>query len=260
MAGVMMDLIVEILGLGLLYACFWFILSIIFKRNDIADIAWGLGYILLCAYLFWTQAVTDLSILMYDLVALWGLRLSLHIGIRNSKKPEDFRYNNWRKEWGKAFYLRSFLQVYLLQVVILLVVSTPLIIVSQFGSNIINGYSITLTIFWLIGFIWQALADYQLAQFKKHRTDKDQVLQTGLWKYSRHPNYFGEILMWWSIGLIAVPLEWGWIGLISPLLISYLLLNVSGVPMLEKRYEGNLAFESYKKKTPAVFPKFKFKD
>jgi len=256
----MMGLMLEVLALGFLYACLWFSLSIILKRNDIADIAWGIGYILLCAYLFWTQDLSDLAILMYALVTLWGLRLSLHIGLRNSKKPEDFRYNNWRKEWGKAFYLRSFLQVYLLQVLILLVVSTPLIIVSEFGSNIINVYSIVLSILWLIGFMWQALADYQLTQFKKHRTDKEQVLQTGLWKYSRHPNYFGEILMWWSIGLIAVPLAWGWIGLISPLLISYLLLNVSGVPMLEKRYEGNSAFEAYKKKTPAVFPKFRFKD
>lgn len=255
----MMSLILEILGLGFLYASFWFVLSIIFKRNDIADIAWGIGYILLCGYLLWTQEVNDLAILMYALVTLWGLRLSLHIGIRNSKKSEDFRYNNWRKEWGNAFYLRSFLQVYLLQVVILLVVSTPLVIVSQFGSNILNVYSITLSILWFVGFMWQAVADNQLAQFKKHRTDKEQVLQTGLWKYSRHPNYFGEILMWWSIGLIAVPLEWGWIALISPFLISYLLLNVSGVPMLEKRYEGNAAFESYKKKTPAVFPRFKFK-
>lgn len=256
----MMSLILEILGLGFLYASFWFALSIIFKRNDIADIAWGIGYILLCAYLFWTQSVTDLSVLMYVLVTCWGLRLSLHIGIRNSKKSEDFRYNNWRKEWGKSFYLRSFLQVYLLQVVILIVVSMPLILVAEFGSNIINGYSIALSIIWLIGFMWQAIADYQLTQFKKHRTDKEQVLQTGLWKYSRHPNYFGEILMWWSIGLIAVPLAWGWIALISPFLISYLLLNVSGVPMLEKRYEGNAAFESYKKKTPAVFPRFKFKN
>jgi steroid 5-alpha reductase family enzyme len=259
MAWVMMTLIIEILGLGLLYASFWFILSLVFKRNDIADIAWGLGYVLLCIYLFFNQNVSDLAIVLYSLVSIWGLRLSLHIGLRNRKKSEDFRYNNWRKEWGNNFYARSFLQVYLLQVIILITVSIPLILVSQFGSDQIDVFTFACILIWLIGFIWQATADFQLTQFKKKRTDKTQILNTGLWKYSRHPNYFGEILMWWAIGLIVLPINLGWLGLISPLLISYLLLNVSGVPMLEKRYDGNEAFQTYKKQTPAVFPRFNFK-
>ncbi|KYG72952.1 hypothetical protein AWN68_09645 [Roseivirga echinicomitans] len=105
-------------------------------------------------------------------------------------------------------------------------------------------------------FFFQAVADYQLKQFKKKRNSKDEILQTGLWKYSRHPNYFGEIVMWWSLAVMVLPINYGGLAFISPVFITFLLLKVSGVPMLEKRYEGNEAFDVYKTKTPVVFPRF----
>lgn len=252
----MTGLIINILLLGLAYANFWFVISIITKRNDIADVAWGMGYVGLCAFLYFSGYRSDIALIIYALVALWGGRLSLHIGLRNRKKKEDFRYNKWRKEWGSNFYWRSYLQVYMLQVLLLLLISIPIIITTQSPEASLNLFTYLGLILWLIGFYWQVVGDYQLSQFKRQKTDKDQVMQSGLWKYSRHPNYFGEILMWWGIGLIVLPLSYGWIGLASPLLITYLLLFVSGVPMLEKRYKGNAAFETYKEKTPAVFPKF----
>ena len=250
-------LITDLLFLALAYASFWFIVSIILKRNDIADVAWGMGYVGLCVYLFLTQSSGELSTYVYVLVILWGGRLSLHIGLRNRKKREDFRYKQWREEWGSNFYWRSYLQVYLLQVLLLLMISIPIIIVSQSYDSELGFLAGAGLVMWLAGFYWQAVGDYQLGQFKKQKTDKDQVMQTGLWKYSRHPNYFGEILMWFGIAIIVLPVMDGWIGLISPILITFLLLKVSGVPMLEKRYRGNAAFEEYKKITPAVFPKFK---
>ena len=98
------------------------------------------------------------------------------------------------------------------------------------------------------------VGDYQLARFIKTRKDREAVLRTGLWRYSRHPNYFGEILMWWGLFLIVLPLPYGWMAAVSPLTITWLLAFVSGVPMLEKRYENNPAYQAYKKRTNALFP------
>ena len=251
----MINLLTDLFLLVLAYASFWYIVSLILKRNDIADVAWGLGYVLLCVYLYFTLPSSNLSKLVYLLVCIWGLRLSIHIGARNIKKSEDFRYEKWRKEWGKTFYWRSFLQVYLLQGLILLVISTPITLVAYAGGNI-TWLSYVGLMVWLFGFIYQAVADYQLKQFKKKENKQTRFLQTGLWKYSRHPNYFGEILMWCGIATMVLLTGYGWVGLISPITITYLLLYVSGVPMLEKRYEGNTEFEAYKARTPAVFPRF----
>ncbi len=253
-AGVI-DLLSNIFLLAFGYASFWFIVSLILKRNDIADVAWGFGYVLLCVYLYFNTERSDLSTLVYALVCIWGIRLSVHIGLRNMKKTEDFRYLKWREEWGKTFYWRSFLQVYLLQVVILLVISSPVTLVAYFGG-VISWVSYTALPFWLFGFFYQAVADHQLKQFKRKRHSKDEILQTGLWKYSRHPNYFGEIVMWWSLAVMVLPINYGGLAFISPVFITFLLLKVSGVPMLEKRYEGNEEFDAYKSQTPAVFPRF----
>ena len=120
------------LGLFLLiYASIWYVISLIKKRNDVADIAWGLGYVGLCVYLFLRGAQQDYALLVYLLVMLWGLRLSIYIGLRNSGKKEDFRYKQWREEWGSTFYWRSYLQVYLLQAFFLLLISSPVIMASQ---------------------------------------------------------------------------------------------------------------------------------
>lgn len=254
----MTSLFINLFFLGIAYASAWFIVSLVLKRNDIADVAWGMGFAGLCLYLFFTESNNELSELIYGLVVFWGFRLSLHIGLRNRKKAEDFRYNNWRKEWGKSFFWRSYLQIYLLQVLLLLLISLPIIIASQATIFEWTIWTYIGTALWLIGFYWQAVGDYQLKEFKESKTENEQILQTGLWKYSRHPNYFGEICMWWGIWVITIPLENGVFGLIGPLLITYLLLYVSGVPMLEKRYKGNGAFKEYKKKTPTVFPFLKF--
>ena len=106
---------------------------------------------------------------------------------------------------------------------------------------------------WLLGFYWQALGDAQLMQFGKTK-EPGAIMQTGLWKYSRHPNYFGEILMWWGIGCMVFPQPLGWLALIGPLTITWLLTSVSGVPMLEKKYRNHAGYQQYKTQTPALFP------
>lgn len=237
-----------------IYATTWFAISVYVKRNDVADIAWGFGYILTCSFLFISYPVSAVLKLLYILVTLWGFRLSMYIWLRNKNKTEDFRYKAWRDAWGKYFYLRSYLQVYLLQGLFLLIIISPVIhaaAATPYSWNLFTWFGL---LCWLIGFYFQAVADWQLAVFKSDIKNKGLIIQTGLWKYSRHPNYFGEILMWWGIFIITIPYPNSFYFIAGPLTITGLLVFVSGIPMLEKKYKGNPAFEDYKKRTSALIP------
>ena len=236
-----------------LYATCWYIIAIIKKRNDVADIAWGLGYILLALFLFIYTPHSSLATLLYCLVTVWGIRLSVHIYLRNRKKGEDYRYKQWRDEWGNSFYIRSYLQVFLLQGVFLLIIASPLLLVA--GSNeVCSIYTCIGFVFWVVGFYFQSVSDYQLSVFIRNKKSSDDIIDTGLWKYSRHPNYFGEIMMWWGIYIIVIPMNNSTWFIVSPLTISFLLLFVSGIPLLEKKYKNHTAFQLYKKKTSAIIP------
>ena len=236
------------------YASIWFAIAVYKKRNDVADIAWGIGYTILCVYLFISYPASPVLILLYSIITLWGLRLSLHIYTRNKNKAEDYRYKAWRDEWGKSFYLRSYLQVFLLQAVFLLTIISPVIHAARAEKLQWNAFTSIGLCGWIIGFYFQAMADWQLAVFKSDKNNKGLIIQTGLWKYSRHPNYFGEILMWWSIFIITIPFANSFYFIVSPLTITLLLVFVSGIPMLEKKYKGNAAFEEYKKRTSVLIP------
>ncbi len=236
------------------YATLWYIIALIKKRNDVADIAWGLGYIVICIFLLLTQEQSPISILLYVLVTLWGLRLAIYIYSRNTNKSEDFRYRQWRADWGRHFYWRSYLQVFLLQGLILLIIISPVIFVAVNAPAEWSGFTIAGLCCWAIGFFFQAVGDYQLSVFVKTRKHKDDIMQTGLWKYSRHPNYFGELMMWWGIFIVIIPMHGSLFFIISPVTITGLLLFVSGIPMLEKKYVGNKNFEAYKKRTSALIP------
>lgn len=237
-----------------LYATLWYAVALYKKRNDVADIAWGPGYILICVYLFITQAWSPVSLLLYILVTIWGSRLAGHIYNRNKNKTEDFRYRQWREAWGKSFYWRSYLQVFLLQAFILLIIISPVMFAAVNAPAAWNIFTIIGSCCWLAGFYFQSVGDYQLSVFLKQRKDKSDIMQTGLWKYSRHPNYFGELLMWWGIFIIVIPIPYGLFFMVSPLTITLLLLFVSGIPMLEKKQAGNEKFQAYKKRTSALIP------
>lgn len=251
-------MLATIFQIGLFIFCYvsvWFLISLLLKRNDIADIAWGLGFVAIVYFLFITQAPTLQSVIVYMLTVIWGIRLAIHIGVRSKDKPEDFRYKKWREEWGEYFVLRSYLQVYLLQGFFMWIISLPIIVVSMAQNQPISPFVLIGCIIWLIGFVFESIGDYQLMLFIKQRQNKSDIMQTGLWKYTRHPNYFGEVLVWWGIFIMVLPLEYGLWAIISPITISFLLLYVSGIPMLEAKYKDNVAFEEYKKRTSAFFPK-----
>ena len=236
------------------YVSAWFIISLMIKRNDVADIAWGLGFVAIVIFLFVTQTHTLQSGVVYILTVIWGIRLDIHIGLRSKGKPEDFRYKKWREDWGKNFALRSYLQVYLLQGFFMWIISVPIIVVSMAKNQATTPFLLFGSIVWLIGFAFESIGDYQLMLFIKQKQNKSDIMQTGLWKYTRHPNYFGEVLVWWGIYIIVLPLQYAIWAIISPITISYLVLYVSGIPMLEAKYKDNVAFEEYKKRTSAFFP------
>jgi steroid 5-alpha reductase family enzyme len=186
------------------------------------------------------------------MVLLWGIRLSWHIGKRNLTKSEDARYAAWRTEWGNTIYWRSYLKVFVLQSVLMVLVALPLIAVN---GNPIGGWEFFDTFGLLLftyGFVTEILADKQLSDFLSEPSNKGKVLDTGLWATSRHPNYFGEVTLWWGIGLMSV--AGGWWALIGPAVITYLILHVSGVPMLETKMASDPKYSEYLTKTSRFFP------
>lgn len=243
----------------LVYMNLAFILSLIKKNAAIVDTAWGLGFVLVVATNLARESLAHQTpdprqLLTAVLVFIWGTRLSWHIYKRNRGKPEDYRYANWRQKWRKNFVMRSYFQIFILQGFFMLVILTPVLLVFKnrtAGLNLLDFLGLAV---WLGGFFFEATADCQLRQFKKNPENRGRLITTGLWKYSRHPNYFGESVMWWGLFLIVLSTPGGWLGIISPLTITLLLTKVSGVPLLEKKYAGNAEFEAYKARTSAFFP------
>lgn len=245
----------EITILILVYALILFVIGISKADNGIMDIAWGLGFCFIALYTFIHYADINFRQLLITLFTfLWGIRLALHIHNRSKNKAEDFRYANWRKQWGKWFVLRSFFQVYLLQGAIMILVALPIIAVNYQSTKPFCLVDVLGILLWLIGFYFEVKADKQLVTFKNDAKNKGKILQSGLWKYSRHPNYFGEVILWWGIFCLAFSAGWFWPAIISPVLITYLILKVSGVPMLEHKYKNNPKYDEYILKTRAFWP------
>lgn len=249
------ELFLEAALVTLSYMSFMFILALIKKDNSIVDVAWGLGFILLAFYtLIAVGNYEARQIIVTALVTIWGLRLAVRIFIRNRGKGEDFRYKKWRADWGKYWVIRSYLQVFLLQGVMMMLIASAFIIInssSEGGLGVLDALGILI---WLTGFAFEAVSDYQLDKFKADEQSKGKILDTGLWRYSRHPNYFGEVVQWWGIFIMALMVEGGWAGIISPFVITFLILKISGIPILEKAMSENPAFKAYKAKTSVFFP------
>jgi steroid 5-alpha reductase family enzyme len=234
----------------------FFLLSLKFKRNDIADSAWGLGFVILSVYhLIRSGLFLQTKLIITFLVILWGIRLFWYITLRNKGKSEDFRYKNWREKWGKSVILKSYLQVYILQGFFMILIALPVTLYNRFAGGVWFWGFVGILI-WIIGFYFETASDLQMYSFKKDKKNIGRIMKYGLWKYSRHPNYFGEVTMWWGIWVLTIGANYWYIGLLGPLTITFLILKVSGIPMLEKKYEGNKEYEKYKKATSAFIPWF----
>lgn len=237
------------------YEACWFLFAWAKGRNDFADVAWGLGFVVVTGVsLVAGNTYSARGVLVAGLVLLWGLRLALHIHARNSGRGEDARYRQWREAWGRWFLLRSFLQIYLLQGTLLVVVAAPIIFASASTDTpwgIVDFLGLAV---WLTGFLFEAVGDWQLLSFMRNPANKGKLMSSGLWRYSRHPNYFGEVTLWWGVWLIVCALPNGWMTLLGPLTITLLILKVSGIPMLERHYAGRADYEAYKRRTSVFLP------
>jgi steroid 5-alpha reductase family enzyme len=246
--------------LAVAFTVLWLV-SLPLENAGIVDIFWGPGFILVGAYYATTVsgAPTLRGLLVLGLVTVWGLRLALYIGIRNAGAGEDFRYRKWREEAGTRFWWISLVKVFLLQALVLWIVSSPLLLAQLDGGENMIALDLLGIALWGFGLLFETVADWQLLRFKKRSTNAGRVMRSGLWSVSRHPNYFGEAVLWWGIGLLAVP-GGGWLALVGPLMINFLLLKVSGVVMLDTAMvERRPAYADYISTVPAFVPRLRFR-
>jgi len=238
----------------LLHQSLWYLVSLAKKRNDVADVAWGLGFIVVSWLAFALAGYSSRSMIVNVLVTVWGIRLARHIWRRTMGKPEDLRYAAWRREWGRMFAVRSYLQVFLLQGFLLFLIATPILRINTGGGVAFGIFDIAGLALWATGFLFEVVGDAQLTAFVGQPANKGKLMTRGLWTYTRHPNYFGEVILWWGIFIIALSLPNGIATVVSPLTITVLIIFVSGIPLLERKYAGRSDFEAYKKRTSAFFP------
>ena len=226
------------------------------NNNGLQDVAWGMGFVVaaLFSYLYSDLNSTN-GLVITILVTIWGTRLSYYLFKRNWNAPEDKRYVAMRKKWGDKPRINAYFKVFMFQMLLLIIIVQPVLLANttkSSGLDIINYVGIAI---WLVGFFFQVVGDYQLKDFIANKKTKENRLMTeGLWAYTRHPNYFGESAMWWGIFLISFIELKSLFGIIGPITITFLLLFVSGVPMLEKRYEGRADYDEYKKRTSKFIP------
>lgn len=234
-----------------------FVLAQLADNNGVVDIAWGPGFIAVTAALFASRpAPYPAKVLLAALVLVWGLRLAAHILVRNHGKPEDFRYAAMRRKWGRAVRVKAFFFVFMLQAGLLTVISLPITVVFGAPDRPLGFLDAVGAAAFAAGFLFEVVGDGQLAAHRRDPGNKGRLMTRGLWATTRHPNYFGEALLWWGIGLVALSSADGWIALLGPLTMTVLLVFVSGVPLLEKKYAGRPDWEAYKARTPMFVPRF----
>jgi len=242
------------LGAILLVAALAWVVSVLVQNVSFVDSLWSL-FFLIAAVLFAIDA-GELSLraqIVLACVLLWSIRLSLHISLRNWGEPEDYRYQKIRENNEPGFVVKSLYIVFGLQGMLAWIIVVPLLpaIGSSTPLNVIDVFAVGL---FVTGFFFEAVGDWQLSRFRKSARSEGRVLDTGLWRFTRHPNYFGEFCIWWAFWLFAVS-SGAWWTIYAPLLMSFLLLRVSGVAMLEKTIgDRRPAYAEYVRTTNAFFP------
>ena len=250
------SMLIAAITIAIIMVSTW-LLSVIIKNASIVDIVWGAGF----AITSWVLALTvdgdsGRQVLLAIMVGLWGTRLAVYLAKRNIGHGEDWRYKAMRKKAGKKFPVSSLITVFGLQGVLMWVVSLPV----QFGNGDsspgVGPLAVIGIMVWLVGLSFEAIGDLQLSRFKKNPANTGKVMDSGLWSLTRHPNYFGDALLWWGIGIVGAETGSGVIGFVGPLVMTFFLLRVSGVPMLErslsKRREG---YAEYVARTSPFFPR-----
>ncbi len=240
-------------------AALW-VLSLRLRNASIVDIFWGTGFVIAAwvTFALTPQGFLSRKLLLAALVTIWGLRLSIHILARNWRKAEDFRYRAWREQAGAAWWWRSLFKVFCLQGLLMWIIAAPVVAaqVAPVPSHLglLDGLAIPV---WSIGFFFEAAGDWQLARFRADPSNRGKLLNTGVWRVTRHPNYFGDATQWWAFFLLAAGTPGGLLTIISPLIMTGLLVRVSGVALLEKTLrETKPGYAEYARTTSAFLPWF----
>ncbi|MBW1977857.1 MAG: DUF1295 domain-containing protein [Deltaproteobacteria bacterium] len=237
----------------------FFAIGIWTKKHTIVDFAWGLSFVIVGHTSFWMRSEhTGQQALVLAMVTIWGLRLASYIGIRSRGQEEDERYTYMRKSFEKRAYalLNSYLRIYLMQGLTALIIAAPILMINCSEKLGISWLYWLGTAVWVFGFMWEVVGDHQLKRFLNKEENRGHVMTKGLWKYTRHPNYFGEATLWWGIFLIALNVKGGWITFFGPFLLTFMLLHVSGVPLAENMLRDFPEFGEYKKRTSKFIPWF----
>jgi steroid 5-alpha reductase family enzyme len=249
----LLTLLLSILAVAVVvYISLWYVFGFLYlKRIDSVDSAWGLGFVYLALIsLFITENYSTIPLLSAALVCVWGLRLTYHITKRNLKKPEDERYAIYRKKFAENLNVKIYFNIFLVQGALMLIISS-----ASIGAIVANEYIESLAyiglFIWAFGIVFEALADYQLKQFLRQKTGK--IMDKGLWHYSRHPNYFGEITSWVGASIVACS-GGNYFGVLGAITIAFLIIKVSGIPPLEKKYKNSPEYQKYAKKTSVLIP------
>lgn len=252
-----MTIVESLIAAGVAVAALMFLtwaISLIVKNASIVDIVWGLGFVLVA----WTVTLglddrSTRAVLLVALTTLWGLRLAGYLAWRNLGEPEDRRYRAMRKKHGDRFPLVSLVTVFALQAVIMWIVSLP-VQAGQHGMQALGLLDLLGAAVFTFGLVFESVGDLQLARFKANPANEGEVLDTGLWRYTRHPNYFGDFCVWWGLYLIALA-GGAWWTIVGPAVMSLFLMRISGVGMLEKTIgRRRPGYADYIERTNTFFP------
>ena len=231
------------------------IVSLIRKDASIVDPFWSLAFITLgTTYRFASDTEYGARpAWVLGLLVIWGVRLSAYLFWRNAGKGEDYRYRAMRKRQGPRFPIKSLFTVFWMQAILAWIVSLPLLSAVD-GTNALGVFDYLGMAFWAVGIFFEAAGDLQLARFKANPANQGKVMNSGVWAYTRHPNYFGDFMVWWGFFLFALGAG-GWWSFVGPLLMSVLLMRVSGAALLEKKLtKTREGYEEYVRTTNAFFP------
>jgi steroid 5-alpha reductase family enzyme len=242
---------------GLIFAAMIGLWAIATVRRDVSlvDVFWGPGFALVTWHSIWQGGHWNRSVALLAVpVTVWAVRLAVHIALRNRGHAEDRRYQAMRKHHGRRFWWISLFTVFLLQGTLMWWISLPLQIAGFRGTDQPGALAVVGVVLWLTGFLWEALADWQLTRFRSDPRNHGRVLDQGLWRYSRHPNYFGECVLWWGFWMLSAS-QSGWWTILSPLTMTFLLLKVSGVTLLESTMtDRRPEYADYQRRTNAFWP------
>ena len=237
------------------------VVSLALRDSSIVDSFWGVGFVAVAVAVAGASPAGPASLaprayLIGGLVAVWGLRLSHYIFWRNRGKGEDYRYRKWREEAGPSWWWRSYFKVFLLQGIILWLVAAPVVAaLAAQEARPLGWLDVAGVAVWLTGFCFEAVGDWQLSRFKADPANKGKLFTGGVWRYTRHPNYFGDAAVWWGHYLVAAA-SGAWWTAFSPALMTFLLVRVSGVSMLEAALrDSKPGYREYIETTSAFIPR-----